>query len=435
MIKNFKWQLPALVVAASGLFMASCSEPDSVGIEVQPASDQVQVYYTDTITIEANTVREDSLRSDEGVATLNLAGSYTDPVFGFSRAYFYSQVRLPNNNTSFSFGTDPGLDSAVLTLAYADYYGDTLTPMNFIVERLTETLLLDSNYYTTNVRTTGEELFNGSVNIYPKTGVSVSGGVKDPHLRLLLNGTFFTDNFMGTDDVSILADNAAFINFFNGIKVSTTDVTTAGSGNIAAFNLTAAMTKLTLYYHNTTGTGLTANFEINSQCPRFNHFDHDYSSAAFGNVFPLNGNDKIYIQSMAGLKARLKFPTIKSLNDSGSVSVNKAELVLPVTENSVYRNHSSLLVLGVDEKGAETLIPDILESASYYGGNYSSAENNIKFNITRYIQKILSGVTVTDYGLSLISSGGAVNGYRSVILGPLSGSNKMQLRITYSKLN
>src|SRR5688572_8225489 len=106
--------LPALLLVVTMIFSA-CSEPDAIGIDVQPKGDQPGVFYTDTISIEASTIREDTLRSDEGVAAFNLVGSYTDPVFGLSNASFYSQIRLPNNNTNFTFGTTPFLDSVVLT--------------------------------------------------------------------------------------------------------------------------------------------------------------------------------------------------------------------------------------------------------------------------------------------------------------------------------
>lgn len=251
-----------------------------------------------------------------------------------------------------------------------------------------------------------------------------------------LDDTFFNDNFLGADDVLNFSDNATFINFFKGIEVKASDVTTVGTGSILSFNLLSELSKMTLYYHNSAGTNLTANFEINSDCPRFNHFDHDYTNATFGNSFPINGNNIVYVQSLAGVKARIKFPFIKNLlNDLGPVSINKAELVLPVTDNTVYGNHQNLLVFGVDSEGKEALITDILESSAYYGGSFSSVDNSYKFNLGRYIQRLLSGKIETDYGISLIASGGAVNAFRTIIPGPAASGNKIQLRITYSKLN
>ncbi len=434
MINNINWLYAAIIIAGV-LAIVSCSEPDSVGIEVQPAGDQPGLFYTDTFTIEASTIIEDSLRSDENVAALNLVGSYTDNVFGLSRASFYTQFRLPNNATNFTFGTDPVLDSVVLTLAYTDYYGDTLTPMTMEVLRLEEAMVIDSNYYTNDVVVTGQQLLAPTVvSVNPKDSVLVDEVLRIPHLRLKLDQTWGTE-FLTSGDANF-TDNNVFVNYFKGLTVRAADVTSVDQGCIMTFNLNASMSKMTFYYKNGTDTTRkTANFEVNSNCPRFNHYEHDYTLAGFGNTFPVPGGNQLYIQAMSGVKARIKFPFIRNLNALGSVSINKAELVLAVEDNSLYKNHTNLLVFGVDADGKEALIPDLLESSSYYGGSFSTTDNNYKFNLARYIQRLVSNNTLNDYGLSIVSSGGAISAFRSIIPGPASNGSKLQLRVTYSKLD
>lgn len=433
MIKINKWYIPALLIAG-GFVFNSCSEPDSVGIEILPEGEVPGVYFTDTITITAEIIKEDSLRSDEAVAGFNLAGSYTDPVFGLSRASFFSEIRLPNNNNNFTFGTDPVLDSVVLTLAYSDYYGDTLTPMDMKVYQTDSAMALDTNYSTNDLIPLGQQLFSGTVNIYPKDSVEVSGANRAPHLRLRLDDTFGT-SFITSGNANFV-DNTTFINYFKGIHVKSEDVTATGQGVIMSFNLQASMSKLTFYYKNGTDTTKkTANFEINSNCPRFNHFEHDYTTAEFGNTFPVPGANKLYIQSMSGVKVRLKFPNLKNFNLAGGpTAINKAELVIPVLDNTTFKNHTNLLIFGVDSAGAEAIIPDLLEPTSYYGGAYNTTDKNYKFNLARYVQRVVNGKIANDYGLSLISSGGAVNAFRTIVPGTASTGSKMQLRITYSKL-
>jgi len=432
---NIKNWLHTAMAVVGAIAIVSCSEPDSVGIEVQPAGDQPGLFYTDTITIEASTIIEDSLRSDEAVAAFNLVGSYTDNVFGLSRASFYTQFRLPNNATNFTFGIDPVLDSVVLTLAYADYYGDTLTPMTLEVLRLEEAMVLDSNYYTHDVIVTGQQLFPpGVVSVNPKDSVEVDSVMRAPHLRLKLDQVWGTE-FLTSGDANFI-DNNIFVSYFKGLTVRAADVTAEDDGCIMTFNLAASISKMTFYYKNGTDTTRkTANFEVNSGCPRFNHFEHDYTLADFGNTFPVSGDNRLFIQSMSGLKARIKFPHIRNLSALGSVSINKAELVLSVEDNSLYKSHTNLLVFGVDSAGTEALIPDLLESSSYYGGSFNTTDNNYKFNLARYIQRLVSGRTLNDYGLSVVSSGGAISAFRSIVPGPSSSGNKLQLRITYSKLD
>jgi hypothetical protein len=434
MINLKKWHLPALLIAG-GMAFAACSEPDAIGIEVQPSGDQPGVYFTDTISIVASTIREDTLRTDEAVAAFNLAGSYTDPVFGMSKASFYTQLRLPNNNTNFTFGTSPVLDSVVLTLAYADYYGDTLSPLSMEVLQLDEAMYYDSTYFSNDEITTGASLYSGIIDPHPKDSVLLDGTNRAPHLRLRLPDSFGTD-FLTSGDANFV-DNTSFTNYFKGIYVKTAVVSGAGQGIILSFNLQASMSKLTFYYTNSSSsTTLAANFEINSECPRFNQFEHDYSVATFGNTFPISGNDKLYIQSLSGLKVRFIFPHIKNIVSEGAVSINKAELIIPVEDNaSPYVNHQALLTFGVDENGAEAIIPDLLESTSYYGGSFNTTDKDYKFNIARYVQRLVSGNIATDYGLSLVSSGGAVNSFRTIIPGTNATGNKFKLKLTYSKLN
>lgn len=402
---------------------------------MQPKSDQPGVYFTDTVTVLATTIREDSLRSDEVVALFNLAGSYTDAVFGMSKASFYTQIRLPNNNTNFTFGASPVLDSVVLTLAYSDYYGDTLTPLYMEVLQLADPLYFDTAYYSNDNITTGQVLFQGNIEAHPKDSVEISSTMRAPHLRLRLPDIIGNDFLLGGDGNFV--DNTAFISYFKGIHVRTNAVNGAGQGVILSFNLGASMSKLTFYYTNAASTTqLTANFEVNSECPRFNHYEHDYSSATFGAVFPVSGNDKLYIQSMAGLKVRFSFPYIKSFASAGGVSINKAELIIPVENNSApFLNHQSLLTFGVDSAGKEAIIPDLLESTSYYGGTFTSSTADYKFNIGRYVQRLISGKISVDYGLSLVSSGGAVSAFRTIIPGTTATGNRFKLKLTYSKLD
>lgn len=423
-----------IVILASLCGMASCAEPDSIGMDLLVA-DQPGVFYTDTITLECSSIREDSLRSDELSSAFNLAGAYADPVFGSTVAGFYSEIRLPNNNTSFSFGTAPVLDSVVLTLAYADFYGDSTTSMNFRVFETDEKMIIDSAYYTNDALALKRSLYSNAVSIRPKDSVSVDGAERAPHLRLRLDDAFGTE-FINAPSGSFL-DNTAFIDYFNGIHVTADAVTVSGKGVIASFNLLASMSKLTFYYKNGTDTTrFTANFEINAGCPRFNAFKHGYKTSQFGGVFPISGADKLYIQSMSGLKARLKFSHIRNLAANGPVAINKAELVIPATDNGTFKNHNTLLLFGVDSAGKEAIIPDILESPAYYGGSFDAITNTYKFNINRYVQKLISDPTLNDYGLSIVSSGGALNSFRTVIPGPATTTGeKIRLRITYSVLN
>ncbi len=61
--------IPLLTV----LLLNACKEPDAVGLNVLPGSDQLGLEFSDSATIYSKTVREDSLRTDE--ISLQLLGS------------------------------------------------------------------------------------------------------------------------------------------------------------------------------------------------------------------------------------------------------------------------------------------------------------------------------------------------------------------------
>ena len=108
---------------------ASCDKSSVIGLDVQPANDLLNVKFDDTAKLYTKTVREDHLRTDQGLITSGTAliGKYIDPLFGETQASMYSQLRQPNNLGATSFGTNPVCDSIVLSLVYGGaYYGEAV---------------------------------------------------------------------------------------------------------------------------------------------------------------------------------------------------------------------------------------------------------------------------------------------------------------------
>ena len=77
---------------------------------------------TDTLDIITYTIAEDSTITDNPANAV--LGSYVDPKFGKLEAYFYTQFRLATVNPDFGDITTIKVDSFVLALEYAGYYGD-----------------------------------------------------------------------------------------------------------------------------------------------------------------------------------------------------------------------------------------------------------------------------------------------------------------------
>ncbi|MDP7567099.1 MAG: DUF4270 family protein, partial [Flavobacteriales bacterium] len=90
-----------------GLIAVSCTDPNTIGLEVQPTSDNILISSANFEGLTSATESEDSLRTDE--AKNLILGEIDDPVFGNSLAAFYTQILLTENNTD--LGTNPEADS------------------------------------------------------------------------------------------------------------------------------------------------------------------------------------------------------------------------------------------------------------------------------------------------------------------------------------
>ena len=120
MSKANKKQFPAkyiVVVVLLGLLsFSSCSKDSGVGSNVLPANDLLGAYACDTSTVLSSIKLKDSIITNS--TSLFLLGSYNDPVFGMTKASFYTQVLFPGLSVSYIFGSGCVLDSIVLVLPY-----------------------------------------------------------------------------------------------------------------------------------------------------------------------------------------------------------------------------------------------------------------------------------------------------------------------------
>jgi hypothetical protein len=137
----------------TALIASSCNEPDLIGLDLQPLSEQPGVT-TDTLEVDVYTVREDSLimwgplKNLIELPTLYL-GNYNDPYAGNSFAGFVTQTRIGNTITTNTFAGATTPDSVVLSVLYRDVVGDTLAMHHISVYELNEPLFADSTYYST----------------------------------------------------------------------------------------------------------------------------------------------------------------------------------------------------------------------------------------------------------------------------------------------
>lgn len=417
------------------LLVGACKKktPDNIGLPFLPDSDVLGAEFTDTLELITHTVKDDSLRTDE-VTTL-LLGVVNDPVFGVTKSSVFSQFVLSKTNPS--FGTNPVLDSAVLSLVYNNrqYYG-TLEQVKFHVYEVTEAMKKESNYYSDQIVAFGTQL--GSAYIKPSVtdSVQVDTLKYPPHLRIHLDKAFFQDFI---SNPTFYSSNSTLQTKFKGVHVATSSGTAPGQGAILYMDMVHTYSRLTLFYHNSTDT-TSYHFPISKDCARFTHFEHDYSGATNVlsqlNSSPSSQEATVYVQAMAGVRTMVTLPGLKDMFGGKKVAINKAELVIPIDPlqvDSPFTQVNKMVVTIADS--IPLTIPDYNEGATYFGGDYDADNKEYRLNIARYVQQVIDGKRELK-PLYLFPKDRAIVAQRVVLKGgSKANSVRMKLKIAYTPLD
>lgn len=426
-----------IFVSLFAFFTACDNQNSSIGLGL---TDQVGSDFTDTISIQAYSLLEDTLNTTN--MTANLIGEIHDPVFGDCKASTYAQFDL--TGSAVNFGENPIIDSVILTLQLASYYGDTTSRVGLRIYQLSETMSANK-YYSNNTLSHDITPLNHDLvgyTIQPTTPVVVDTGNYSPHLRIRLSQAF--GQYLLNNQAS-MTSNAAFKNFFKGLCI-TSESHTGSTGYILLTSLNSSLSGITLYYHNNTASQKYV-FPCNSECTRFTNFWHDYTTstdATFVQEVLQNnhalGNDKIYLQATGGVKTKIIFPhlkeTFKELNQR--VVVNRAELVISnVSPDEACLIHpSSLTLQGIKNDGTIVYLPDDDQytSAAYFGGNYDAVKKEYRFRITQYVQNYIHGQGDLSNSIYLVVNGAAVRANRLIAGGPdaSNGDQRLRLELSYT---
>ena len=421
---------------------ASCKKLPDIGSSLQPNSSYIKVAFSGKHDIVAETEHIDSLSTK--ASSLSLVGDLNDPIFGNSNLSFYTQLGLTSNSIKWDEGATT--DSIVLQMIYSGYYGDTLTPLTLKVYEVAESMSGDSmTYYSNTSFAHGEELANYTFSPRPRT----RGNIDDDSLTTAVV-RIPIDNALGEKFISNesqFASNTAFMNYFNGLYVSCEPV--SGTGSICYFNLLNTKSYLRIYYHSDNDTTFY-DFNVSDKYIRFNHFDHDYTTAQTPIVFDDTTNSQyLYVQSTAGVRSRLTFPNIaqwaKDMNTN--VLINEAKLIMTGANGMIngvdndtlmFSQPAQLVVVKAKEDGSYSILPDQLVGTAYYNGMYDPKTDQVWFRISEYVQDlVLAGPDAENYGLFVYTYSGANNAKRWIFHGPDSQdtTSRVKLEIIYSQIN
>ena len=393
-----------------GLIAVSCTDPNTIGLEVQPTSDNIIISSANFEGLTSATEPEDSLRTDE--AKNLILGEIDDPVFGNSLAAFYTQILLAENNTD--LGTNPEVDSVVLSYTYSGSYGYELvdfTSLDVLV--LQDDIYKDSVYYSTSypMPTPGGMSYIESF--------LVSNDTEKPLLKVKLNNDF-GDLILDLENEG-LKDNEVFLEKFKGISV-----VASAQNTMLYLNPDGSNSYFKIYYHNDESGSdtISLDFELGGDAARINLFNKQNNNAI------IEDDSNVHLQSMAGYKAKITLGDLDAIKATleGKV-INKVTIDFDVEASlkDVYAAHDMLFLSRVKEDG--TYLKTFQNSdigINVFGAELSESDR-YEFNITRYFYQLLNNSSYTN-DLYLMPSGAAINANRTIL------SKDIKLTIHYSEL-
>jgi hypothetical protein len=374
-----------------------------------------------------------------------MLGYIYDPLFGKMQAGVYTQFRL--SSFAVNFGNNVVVDSVVLSLAYAGYYGDTLNSFRLSVYELKENLSKNEMYYSKSSLSYDANSLTEVSNLYvtPTPTVKQDTLASSYYLRIRLDKSFAENKFISQSGSSIYTSDAAFLEYFKGLYIEADDM--RGNGCMLSVNMTHSLSGLTVYYSNDQATNLKYTFNLNDSTAHFGVINHfDYIDATSNLRDQINGNytsakEILYGQAGAGIKVALNFPYLKETFKDKKVVIHRALVVVSHQDDALpnYLPPTALSMTYTNiATGGSYLLPDYylgLEN-DYFGGKYNQTSKEYRFNNTQYIQNLVDGLG-DNYQLSLLVNPSVTHLSRLMMYGthPISVNDydkRLQLKINYT---
>lgn len=431
-------------------FLSCTNDPSKTGVGLLPTGDLIVIKKVTVPNIQAYTVHDEKLRTDE--PKYNLLGTFNDPVFGKTTADFACQYRLSGYP---GFSATSQIDSLVLYMAYKEIYGDTLTPQNLKVYELASDIPYDDKFYQdTDLKglSKGDVLAEksyvpkfkldsltstyGSTKLLPKDTVS-------QEISFQLGATFI-NKLLAADSLTN-SDNDRFLQYFKGLYVEASDVNHGGavlkilgSGLMMYYHLPNDTTKYSFLYTN------------NSNASRVSRFTHNYSTTTFSTNLDtqLNQDSLIYLQTTGGLRTKILIPNLgiwsklipelKNDKDTVRLTINQADLIFTedtiISDPNTYKPNEQLVFSAIDSLGKTYLPSDYAFYPAYYGGQYNATDHTYRFNIAKHIQDIIEKKKGKENHGFYLETAFKNESYRRVVLKGATSKTGIKLQITYSKI-
>ncbi|SEK18636.1 DUF4270 family protein [Parapedobacter koreensis] len=426
-----------LTLLISLFVLGSCTNPSGIGLDVNP-EDEIVGVLTDTLTLQAVTVLDDSARSSSFNQTA--FGWFDDPTIGKTVADIALAIGRPA--TVPRIRPDATIDSVILVLPYGtEYFGDTLNASFSLQVRQLDEVYTDGNFsskqWAVREPIVGAKTINRFA--YKQTdSVSITKYIdgKDslvkeiPQLRLALSAEFFKELLSESIDSTTLSTEAGFNNHVKGLYLSVDEGAMTSVGGLVTLRGITNMTGIELTYRQPNGeegddagidtvraflpTTIQDSYSGSTYQRLSTSIKRTYTADVQAQLENPGGNyEQLYLQAPTGLRGRLRIPYIDALKGR-NIAVNKAELVLYVDTETPDGGFSlqapRLTLYREDIAGQRQPIPDgdsRTSSSNFigdgrslwyrygnwraFGGNIDEDKQRYVFHLTSFVQDLLLG--------------------------------------------
>ncbi|MBB6112772.1 protein of unknown function [Mucilaginibacter lappiensis] len=403
-------RLDLLTLLISLFIFNSCKRQDGIGLGIDPTNQ-----INGALVVDSNIIIRtefDSTAVTSGLAKTPL-GNFTDPAFGTTVSNVALGISLPNDAAYTVPAGTLTIDSAVLVLRYANgFYGDSVaTRYTANVYQLAEKAGVQTYYNTkrwqvntgtvwgtktftarTHDSVTIANIRTGKVDTIQKVG---------PQVRIPFSKAFIYNNLFNANG-SQLASTLLFQNAVKGLYITLDKGQANNVGGILQLALDSS--RLDVFYKTVNGTTIdTATVSL----PFVSHsaaITYTYTTTIQALLADkVNSQNTVYLQGLAGLRAKVSFPDLNKFNPD-SIVLNRAELVITPQPNSgiPYAPLPKLTMYQLDIAHQRTYIQDASPSdgrnqISAFGGRYDKTKKEYHFLVTAYVQDLIRKKTV-DYG-------------------------------------
>lgn len=441
------------VLALGIMVLFSCNDASVLGSNILPAENNLEVDFTDTISLISSTIKIDSTRVYDPNPSLQpgryITGRVEDPVFGIYSSNIYTQFELLTTNPDFSNAI---LDSVVLLLAYdktGGFYGEINNPFTIKVREVQEYMSpLESIQSFQTFQTSSSVLGERTLIPAPDDSVRVDNTTLAAHVRIPIDNAL-GNRFFNETDTTVFENDDNFTNYFNGVQI---EAALDENSSMIGLDLLDNLSQLVFYYHEDTVEKVFV-LRAKSGSTKTMNFNHTYDKGIYASLNPFVGNTTlsdslVFLQGMEGHDVQIELPFV---TDLPKIVVNKAELIVRVAKDAtstIYPVPEQLILSRiVDAETDPILIEDVTVSlsrsssfAGLFGGqpevNSTSGEDitEYRMNISGYLQDILDG-TLENKPLYLEIFPKSDQPNRLILGGAKHSKYNMSIELTYTKLD